>query len=78
MKIILLCYFAGNKPISPNKHNLIRANITSALIELSSYQDGGCPIQYFSIEFKRYGIASDWIIVSSRIESHVSPSHLSS
>uniref|UniRef100_A0A1I8PJY9 Down syndrome cell adhesion molecule-like protein Dscam2 n=1 Tax=Stomoxys calcitrans TaxID=35570 RepID=A0A1I8PJY9_STOCA len=60
----------GNKPIPPSKHSLIRPNTTSALVELSSWQDGGCPIQYFSIEFKRYGISSDWIIVSSRIETH--------
>lgn len=74
LKINILM-FSGNKPNAPSKHSLIRANITSALIELSSWQDGGCPIQYFSIEFKRYGIASDWIIVSSRIESHVSFHH---
>uniref|UniRef100_A0A1A9WXF2 Down syndrome cell adhesion molecule n=1 Tax=Glossina brevipalpis TaxID=37001 RepID=A0A1A9WXF2_9MUSC len=60
----------GSKPIAPGKHSLIRPNITSALVELSSWQDGGCPIQYFSIEFKRYGITNDWIIVSSRIETH--------
>uniref|UniRef100_A0A1A9Z430 Down syndrome cell adhesion molecule n=1 Tax=Glossina pallidipes TaxID=7398 RepID=A0A1A9Z430_GLOPL len=60
----------GSKPIAPSKHSLIRPNITSALVELSSWQDGGCPIQYFSIEFKRYGVANDWIIVSSRIETH--------
>uniref|UniRef100_A0A1B0BQH6 Down syndrome cell adhesion molecule n=1 Tax=Glossina palpalis gambiensis TaxID=67801 RepID=A0A1B0BQH6_9MUSC len=60
----------GSKPIAPGKHSLIRPNITSALVELSSWQDGGCPIQYFSIEFKRYGVANDWIIVSSRIETH--------
>ncbi|XP_039950916.1 Down syndrome cell adhesion molecule-like protein Dscam2 isoform X9 [Bactrocera tryoni] len=60
----------GNKPIAPHKQSLIRSNITSALLELSSWQDGGCPVQYFSIEFRRYGISSDWIIVSSRIETH--------
>uniref|UniRef100_W8BRX8 Down syndrome cell adhesion molecule-like protein Dscam2 n=1 Tax=Ceratitis capitata TaxID=7213 RepID=W8BRX8_CERCA len=60
----------GNKPIAPHKQSLIRPNITSTLLELSSWQDGGCPIQYFSIEFRRYGISSDWIIVSSRIETH--------
>lgn len=64
-------FLVGNKPIAPHKQSLIRSNITSALLELSSWQDGGCPIQYFSIEFRRYGISSDWIIVSSRIETHV-------
>lgn len=35
-------------------------------MELASWQDGGCPISYFTIEFRRNG-QIDWILVSSSI-----------
>ncbi|XP_030383245.1 Down syndrome cell adhesion molecule-like protein Dscam2 [Scaptodrosophila lebanonensis] len=58
----------GNIPVAPYNNSFIRPNVTSALLELSSWQDGGCPITHFSIEFKLYGSTDDWIIVSNRIE----------
>lgn len=56
----------GNEPVAPLRQHFIRANVTSVLLELSSWQDGGCPISYFTIEFRRNG-HSDWILVSSNI-----------
>lgn len=43
----------GKKPISPEVFHFIRTNITSVILDLSAWQDGGCPIQYFTIEFRR-------------------------
>lgn len=43
----------GKKPISPAVFHFIRTNITSVILDLSAWQDGGCPIQYFTIEFRR-------------------------
>ncbi|XP_030245645.1 Down syndrome cell adhesion molecule-like protein Dscam2 isoform X2 [Drosophila navojoa] len=60
----------GNKPIAPQRNSFIRSNTTSVILDLSSWQDGGCPILYFSIEFKHYKTSSEWIIVSNKIETH--------
>lgn len=71
----------GTKPISPEVFHFIRTNITSVILDLSAWQDGGCPIQYFTIEFRRdttnragnantYEHSSntnDWIVVSSNV-----------
>lgn len=57
----------GNKPISPRKQHLIRPNITSIILELTSWQDGGCPILYFTIEYRRHGQMNDYIVVSSNV-----------
>uniref|UniRef100_T1GSG6 Down syndrome cell adhesion molecule-like protein Dscam2 n=1 Tax=Megaselia scalaris TaxID=36166 RepID=T1GSG6_MEGSC len=56
----------GRKPIAPQKHFFIRPNVTSVLLELTSWQDGGCPILFYTIEFRKYG-AKDWIVVSSSV-----------
>ncbi|XP_060644681.1 cell adhesion molecule Dscam2-like [Drosophila nasuta] len=60
----------GNKPFAPQKHSFLRSNTTSVILDLSSWQDGGCPILHYSIEFKRYKSSSDWIIVSNKIETN--------
>lgn len=57
----------GNRPISPQKQHLIRSNITTVLVELTAWQDGGCPIMYFKLEYQRYGIEGDYIVVSSHM-----------
>ncbi|KAK0094057.1 hypothetical protein PV326_011918 [Microctonus aethiopoides] len=55
----------GSKPISPIKKNLIRTNMTSVILELSTWQDGGCPLQYFVVEYRR--LPGDWLLVSNNV-----------
>lgn len=43
----------GDKPIAPQRQHLIRANVTGIGLELTSWQDGGCAISYFTVEFRR-------------------------
>lgn len=61
----------GKKPISPEAYHFIRTNITSVTLDLSAWQDGGCPIQYFTVEFRRVDSAensnTNWIVVSSNV-----------
>lgn len=61
----------GKKPISPEVFHFIRTNITSVVLDLSAWQDGGCSIQYFTVEFRRLDTANnnnnDWIVVSSNV-----------
>lgn len=59
----------GNKPVPPQSHQLIRSNVTSVNLDLAAWQDGGCQILYFTVEFRRNGNANDWIVVSSNIVS---------
>lgn len=62
----------GNKPIAPESVHFIRSNITAVSLELSSWLDGGCPIQYFTVEFRRSDgyRNNDWIVVSSNVVAH--------
>lgn len=59
----------GKKPISPEVYHFIRTNITSVSLDLSAWQDGGCPIQAFTVEFRRLDSmnGNDWIVVSSNV-----------
>lgn len=59
----------GKKPISPEVYHFIRTNITSVSLDLSAWQDGGCSIQSFTVEFRKLesSNANDWIVVSSNV-----------
>jgi hypothetical protein len=57
----------GEKPISPMADHFLRINITSVILEFTSWQDGGCSILHFTVEYRRYGYSNDWIVVSSNI-----------
>lgn len=58
----------GSKPVAPQIEKFLKVNITSVILELIEWQNGGCPILYFTIEYKkRY--SNDWIIVSSNVAS---------
>ncbi|XP_033213818.1 Down syndrome cell adhesion molecule-like protein Dscam2 [Belonocnema kinseyi] len=55
----------GTKPIPPSKQHLVRANLTAVTLELASWQDGGCPLLYFVVEYRRF--PGDWLLVSNNI-----------
>lgn len=59
----------GKKPISPEVYHFIRTNITSVSLDLSAWQDGGCPIMSFTVEFRKADSSNsnDWIVVSSNV-----------
>lgn len=59
----------GKKPISPEVYHFIRTNITSVSLDLSAWQDGGCIIQSFTVEFRKLESSNgnDWIVVSSNV-----------
>lgn len=42
----------GNLPIAPARLSFIQPNITSALLYLTAWRDGDCPIGYFQIQYK--------------------------
>ncbi|XP_017790457.1 PREDICTED: Down syndrome cell adhesion molecule-like protein Dscam2 [Habropoda laboriosa] len=55
----------GTKPISPTKHQLIKVNQTFVTLELTSWQDGGCPLLYFVVEYRRQ--PGDWLLVKNNV-----------
>ncbi|XP_043798140.1 Down syndrome cell adhesion molecule-like protein Dscam2 isoform X4 [Apis laboriosa] len=56
----------GTKPIPPIKHQLIKANQTFVTLELNSWQDGGCPLLYFVVEYRR--LSGDWLLFSNNVQ----------
>ncbi|KAK1131201.1 hypothetical protein K0M31_017489 [Melipona bicolor] len=57
----------GTKPIAPTKHQLIKANQTFVTLELTSWQDGGCPLLYFVVEYRR--LPGAWLLGKLRLPS---------
>ncbi|XP_076177344.1 cell adhesion molecule Dscam2 isoform X6 [Ptiloglossa arizonensis] len=55
----------GTKPIPPSKHQLIKVNQTFVSLELAAWQDGGCPLMYFVVEYRR--LPGDWLLVSNNV-----------
>ncbi|XP_020288503.1 Down syndrome cell adhesion molecule-like protein Dscam2 isoform X2 [Pseudomyrmex gracilis] len=56
----------GSKPIAPPKHHFVKPNQTFVVLELAAWQDGGCPLTYFVIEYRR--LPGDWLLVSNNVE----------
>ncbi|XP_051167558.1 cell adhesion molecule Dscam2-like isoform X4 [Leptopilina boulardi] len=55
----------GTKPLPPSKQHFVKANLTSVILELASWQDGGCPLLYFVVEYRRY--PGEWLLVSNNV-----------
>ncbi|XP_015431460.1 PREDICTED: Down syndrome cell adhesion molecule-like protein Dscam2 [Dufourea novaeangliae] len=55
----------GTKPIPPSKHQLMKVNQTYVTLELAAWQDGGCPLLYFVVEYRR--LPGDWLLVSNNV-----------
>ncbi|XP_018312504.1 Down syndrome cell adhesion molecule-like protein Dscam2 [Mycetomoellerius zeteki] len=43
----------------------IRPNQTFVILELAAWQDGGCPLTYFVVEYRR--LPGDWLLVSNNV-----------
>ncbi|KAG8201065.1 hypothetical protein JTE90_002739 [Oedothorax gibbosus] len=56
----------GGAPLAPEKTSLLSLNSTYAIIRLSSWIDGGCPILYFEVRYKPK-LQKEWILQSSNI-----------
>ncbi|XP_025163016.1 Down syndrome cell adhesion molecule-like protein Dscam2 isoform X2 [Harpegnathos saltator] len=55
----------GSKPVPPPKHHFVRANQTFVILELAAWQDGGCSLTYFVVEYRR--LPGDWLLVSNNV-----------
>lgn len=50
----------GSKPIPPPKLHFVKPNQTFVILELAAWQDGGCPLTYFVVEYRR--LPGDWLL----------------
>ncbi|KMQ94061.1 down syndrome cell adhesion molecule [Lasius niger] len=56
----------GTAPPLPKEKDIISANSTSVKLNLLSWPNGGCPIQHFTVEYRRRINTEPWVLVASR------------
>ncbi|EFN71841.1 Down syndrome cell adhesion molecule [Camponotus floridanus] len=56
----------GTAPLLPKERDIISANGTSVKLNLLSWPNGGCPIQHYTVEYRRRINTEPWILVASR------------
>ncbi|XP_022240707.1 Down syndrome cell adhesion molecule-like protein Dscam2 isoform X3 [Limulus polyphemus] len=56
----------GSAPQAPDKHRLLAVNATSVTVHLSVWRRGGCPLLYFSVQYKPLE-STEWILLSNNI-----------
>ncbi|XP_053986908.1 cell adhesion molecule Dscam2 isoform X2 [Hylaeus volcanicus] len=56
----------GTAPLLPKERDIISANGTTVKLNLLSWPSGGCPIQYYTVEYRRRVGTEPWILVASR------------
>ncbi|TGZ53114.1 Uncharacterized protein DBV15_05473 [Temnothorax longispinosus] len=61
----------GTAPLLPKERDIISANGTSVKLNLLSWPNGGCPIQYYTVEYRRRINTEPWILVASRATDNV-------
>lgn len=66
MYVILNFNFLHLAPIAPHKDSFILANSTYFLVNLRSWEDGGCGIKSFVVRYKRLH-TSDWKMAASSV-----------
>ncbi|XP_034948275.1 Down syndrome cell adhesion molecule-like protein Dscam2 isoform X1 [Chelonus insularis] len=56
----------GTAPHLPKEREIITANATSVRLNLLSWPNGGCPIHYYTVEYRRRINTEPWILVASK------------
>ncbi|GIY35563.1 down syndrome cell adhesion molecule, partial [Caerostris darwini] len=65
----------GVAPIAPNQNSFLRSNATHAVLYLSKWNDGGCVITFFVIQY-RMESEKDWTLVSDHVLMQAEPFEL--
>ncbi|XP_046477031.1 cell adhesion molecule Dscam1 isoform X1 [Neodiprion pinetum] len=56
----------GSAPLLPKERDIISANSTTLRLNLLSWPTGGCPILYYTVEYKKRSGSESWIMVANR------------
>ncbi|GFQ77884.1 down syndrome cell adhesion molecule homolog [Trichonephila clavata] len=65
----------GVAPIAPSQSSFLRTNATHAILYLSKWNDGGCVITFFVIQY-RMESEKDWTLVSDHVLMQAEPFEL--
>ncbi|XP_064480165.1 cell adhesion molecule Dscam1-like isoform X2 [Ornithodoros turicata] len=57
----------GGRPLEPDSNKLFEVNSTFVVLHLEAWDDGGCPIAYFVVQYRADGGASDWTLHSNNV-----------
>ncbi|XP_050693602.1 cell adhesion molecule Dscam2-like isoform X49 [Eriocheir sinensis] len=57
----------GKKPEVPEVHRFVEVSSSSITLHLNAWQDGGCPMNYFVVEYKPRH-QSEWIMASNQVK----------
>ena len=53
----------GHDPSPPSQKDILTVNSTSIDLNLAAWEDGGCPISSYVIEYRTQG--GDWVMVNN-------------
>ncbi|XP_023213824.1 Down syndrome cell adhesion molecule-like protein Dscam2 [Centruroides sculpturatus] len=56
----------GTAPVAPDKYSFLSINSTYVILYLSAWQNGGCPILSFIVQYKQQS-DSEWFLVSNNV-----------
>ncbi|XP_022253218.1 Down syndrome cell adhesion molecule-like protein Dscam2 [Limulus polyphemus] len=56
----------GAAPVAPSRYDLISLNSTTITFNLGSWGDGGCPIQYFQLQYRVQG-QREWTVIGTKL-----------
>ncbi|KAK3862534.1 hypothetical protein Pcinc_031611 [Petrolisthes cinctipes] len=57
----------GKKPEVPEVHRFVEVSTASITLHLNAWQDGGCPMNYFVVEYKARH-QSEWTMASNQVK----------
>ncbi|XP_063871341.1 cell adhesion molecule Dscam1-like [Scylla paramamosain] len=57
----------GKKPEVPEVHRFVEVSSSSITLHLNAWQDGGCPMNYFVVEYKPRH-QTEWIMASNQVK----------
>ncbi|CAN7998424.1 unnamed protein product [Ixodes hexagonus] len=55
----------GAAPVAPDRQSLLQYNATTAVVQLSTWHSGGCPIHQFTVKYRRQKDA-EWTTLQTR------------
>ncbi|XP_058795689.1 cell adhesion molecule Dscam2 isoform X3 [Phymastichus coffea] len=61
----------GTAPLQPKEREIIIANATSVRLLLLNWPNGDCPIEYYTVEFRRKVGSEQWNLVTSQATDNI-------
>ncbi|KAK8775881.1 hypothetical protein V5799_030779 [Amblyomma americanum] len=62
----------GSTPVAPDRQSLLQPNVSSVLVMLDAWHDGGCPITQFAVQYKRL-LEDEWTALGTMPSRELRP-----